>query len=139
MINANTKIVASYLIAVVLFSYISDVFASSETEGPFYVDFTQPLIVNYQSEGNGFRYLKCKVSVRANDRFAASRVRYHMDALRHHLLMLFSQQSEKDVATTEGKTELRLRALKELQAFLKKEEGNDTIEDLVFTNFLVEH
>lgn len=52
--------------------------------------------------------------------------------------MALSRQDENSISTKEGRETLREEALKELQAYLVAEEELPMVEDLLFTNFIVQ-
>ena len=64
--------------------------------------------------------------------------RYHLPALRNSLVLLLSRQDEVTVSTGSGREAIREEALVELRALLKTEEGQPYIDDLMFTNFVVQ-
>ena len=83
-------------------------------------------------------YLRADVTVTVDGIAGASATKYHLPALRHALVMLLSSQEEADVATNTGRERIREEALAQLRAILEAEEGEPFIEDLLFTNFIVQ-
>ena len=69
---------------------------------------------------------------------AVPAARYHLPALRNALVLLLSQQDEAAVSTGGGREILRAQALGELNVILEREEGQAMIDDLMFTNFVVQ-
>jgi len=64
--------------------------------------------------------------------------RYHLPALRNALVLLLSRQDEATVSTGGGRELIRTEALAELRTILEIEEGEPCIDDLMFTNFIVQ-
>jgi flagellar protein FliL len=55
------------------------------------------------------------------------------------LVLLFSRQDDAVVSSSDGREQLRVQALADLRSVLNTEEGKDSIDDLVFSNFVVQH
>ncbi len=100
----------------------------------------QPAFVtNYGFTENGrLKYVKTDISVRVSTQAAEMAARYHLPALRNALILLLSQQDEAAVSTGGGRDLLRASALAELNEILEWEEGEALIDDLMFTNFVVQ-
>lgn len=109
-----------------------------EEEGQIYVPLSEALVVNYGGPGR-LKYLRAEVSLRLKQSRDASVIRHHMPLIRHHLVMLFSRQSEEEINTQSGREQLRQTALAETNALLAQEEGReDVVTDLLFRNFVVQ-
>lgn len=83
-------------------------------------------------------YLKTDISVRLSSRDAEAAARTHLPALRNSLILLLSRQDEASVSTSAGRESIRSQALAELNEILLDEEGVAYIDDLMFTNFVVQ-
>jgi flagellar FliL protein len=108
-------------------------------EGLRYVPLDPTFVANYGYSENGhLAYVRTDVSLQVNSQAAENAVIYHTPALRSVLVMALSRQQEDGVATTAGRDQVRAEVLEEIRAFLKEEEGEPFIEDLLFTNFIVQ-
>lgn len=104
-----------------------------------YLEIKPALITNYGGPGP-IHFLKVEISLRLDkDAEANSLVMHHMPHIRHELVMLFSRQSEDNLATMQGKEQLRQDALLAVQKVLEEEEHKKVVDDLLFTNFVVQH
>ncbi len=104
-----------------------------------YVELKPTFVTNYGiAEYGRLKYLKADVSVKLSSSDAEVAVRYHLPALRNILVLLFSAQDEGTVSSSEGREHLREQALLELQKVLEQEEGDTYIEDILFTNFILQ-
>ena len=114
--------------------------ASAEgATGSRYFQITPSLVTNYGVAREGkLRYVRADVTVRVSDGGATKSMEYHAPWVRNQLLMLLSRQEEVDLVTPTGRDKIRRVALTDLRAFLKKETGKPCVEDLFFTNFLVQ-
>ena len=61
-----------------------------------------------------------------------------MPAIKDRLVTIFSSQDEVTIRSPEGKEKIRQDALAELQALIKKEQGEPIIDDLLFGRFVVQ-
>lgn len=104
-----------------------------------YVPLQPSFVVNFGASDNGsLQFVKADVAVRVTGQDAAAAARYHLPALRNALVLLLSRQDEATVSTGSGREAIRAEALAELQSILEAEEGKPYIEDVLFTNFLVQ-
>jgi flagellar FliL protein len=127
------------IIAVLCCSLFGTSLHGSDAEDPRYVSFGHPLVINYGNPSLGrLRYLKVELQFRVEGGEAAEQVEYHLPALRHSLVMLFSKQIQQKVSLPEGKEDIRQEALEAVQKLMVSEEGEKTIQDLLFTNFVVQ-
>lgn len=90
------------------------------------------------SDSGHLRYIKADVSVRVESTNAEYAVRYHQPALRDVMVLLLSRQDESTVSSAAGRETIKAEAVQELRAILEQEEGEGFIEDLLFTNFIVQ-
>lgn len=104
-----------------------------------YLDIKPALITNYGGPGP-VHFLKAELTLRlSKDPEANELVMRHMPHIRHELIMLFSRQSEDALETMQGKEQLRQDALAATQKILQSEENKKLVEDLLFTNFVIQH
>jgi len=104
-----------------------------------YVSMQPAFVCNFGMVDNGhLMYLKTDISIRVGSRDAELAARNHMPALRNSLVLLLSRQDEATVSTGFGREAIRAEALEELNGILQAEEGQAFIDDLMFTNFIVQ-
>ncbi|MFP6836870.1 MAG: flagellar basal body-associated FliL family protein [Pseudomonadales bacterium] len=104
-----------------------------------YVALQPSFVCNFGMAENGhLMYLKTSISIRVSSREAEVAARSHMPALRNSLVLLLSRQDEASVSTGNGREGIRAQALEELNGILEAEEGYSYIDDLMFTNFIVQ-
>jgi flagellar FliL protein len=112
---------------------------SVESKGTSYLKLSNDMVVNYGEPSLGrLRYLKFAVNVRVEHSNIGSIVGYHQPALLDALIILFSSQPDARVNSAAGKEEIRQLALTELRRVMKREEGEEYIEDLLFVRFVVQ-
>lgn len=104
-----------------------------------YISLGHPFVVNYGSPSLGrLKYIKVELHLRIKGADAFEQVEYHLPALRHALIMFFSKQIQQKVGVPEGKEDIRREALAVVQQVMMREEGDKTVKDLLFTNFVVQ-
>jgi flagellar FliL protein len=104
--------------------------------GSTYVSLGPSFIGNFGTEGR-LRYFKVDMSVRVLETGAAE-VEQHLPRLRHVLLMLLSRQPAQAVSRPEDREQIREQALNSVRAIIDEEEGDNEVEDLLFTSFIIQ-
>lgn len=103
-----------------------------------YVALQPEFIVNYGTGGTKVRYLKAAISLRVADTTAEAEVNHHSDAIRHEIILALSRQSTNDILDPEGKARLRKDIVAAIQAVMKEETGMKMVNDLLFTEWVVQ-
>ena len=80
--------------------------------------------------------MQVSLSLLARDQAQLDKLKVHMPLLRNKLVMLFSSQNFEALATPVGKEMLRQQATATVQELAKKEVGDLTVEQVLFTNFV---
>ena len=113
-----------------------ELLAESNTQ---YVRLTKAMVINYGEPSlSRLKYLKVAVDVRVPSASAADLVEYHRPMLLDALVTVFTDLEAEVVKSADGKEEIRQQALAELQRAMKAEEGDQVIEDLLFSSFVVQ-
>lgn len=132
-----------------LVSFFSDSAEPTGTEGSestAAVEVKQPAIyypmlpvfvVNFESQGRQ-RFLQAELNLMLRDKDVVPALELHMPAIRNSLVMLFGGQIYEDLQTAEGKELLRQQALLSVQEVLQKEIGKPGVEQVLFTNFVMQ-
>ncbi|NQD81491.1 flagellar basal body-associated protein FliL [Pseudomonas seleniipraecipitans] len=97
-----------------------------------------PALVGNFGAGPKLKYYKADVALRVTGAEAEAKVTHHEPLIRNQLVMLFSQQTEENLATPDAKEKLRQEALKQVQQVLSDEEGQPLVEDLLFNNLILQ-
>ena len=115
------------------------VLAEEEAAAPTaqYVEL-KPAFVGTLGAGPRIQYLKADVALRTDNPAAVERIHYHDALIRNALVFLFSEQLPENLSTLEGKEALRASALAAVQKVLEEEEGDPLVDDLLFTNLIVQ-
>ncbi len=103
-----------------------------------YIEMKPAFVLTYGPPSPKLAYAKVDISLRVDTRKAAEAVEHHMPALRNSIVLLFSQQTDEVMGNQQGREQLRTNALNALQKLMEEEEGQPLVEDLLFTNFVVQ-
>jgi flagellar FliL protein len=104
---------------------------------PVYFGLHPAMVVNFESP-HGARFLQVDVEVMARSKEVIEAVKEHSPAIRNNLIMLFSSQDSEALKTRDGKERLRQAALEEIQTILKKQAGEQGVEEVYFTSFVMQ-
>lgn len=99
-----------------------------------YLEMTPKFTVNLAGPR---KYLLINVQLLVEGKENVEKVKKHMPALRHELIMLFSGRNEADLAGMEQREALRKETVEVIRATLDKYENSDGFRDLFFTEFLL--
>ncbi|MBX2858911.1 MAG: flagellar basal body-associated FliL family protein [Cellvibrionaceae bacterium] len=95
------------------------------------------IIVTYQARGRQ-RYMQAEVNLLVRDDSVIEAVELHMPMVRNALNMIIGSQAYEDIQTAEGKELMRQQCLQELQKIIEKETGDPGIEQVLFTNLILQ-
>lgn len=111
---------------------------AQEEPDSVYVNIAPDFVTNYD-EGARLKYLKASVSLKIVALEEES-VRLHIPSIKNALIILFTSQAEENLTSTVGRESLRREALDEVRRIMSTLErgGDQQIEDLYFTNFIVQ-
>ncbi|MFQ3186309.1 flagellar basal body-associated FliL family protein [Marinomonas primoryensis] len=88
--------------------------------------------------GGKQRYVQLNMSVKSRNVDQINAVTLHMPLIRNSLVLLFSSQSFDELQTAEGKVALKKAALGAINGILEQETGQDGIDGVLFTNFVMQ-
>jgi flagellar FliL protein len=94
-------------------------------------------VLNFKVDGRG-HFLKVAISLLTRDQDVVDAVEQHLPLLRNELVMLFSAAEFDSLRTAEGKESLRGSALAAIQAIMEKEIGKAGVEQVLFTDFVLQ-
>ena len=94
-------------------------------------------VANYNQNGRQ-RYMQVSITMLGRNQVDLDALKVHMPVIRNNLVMLFSGQSFDSLATPVGQEMLRQKATASVQEVAQKELGKVVIEQLLFTNFVLQ-
>jgi flagellar FliL protein len=95
------------------------------------------IVVNFK-QGTRTRYLQVGVNLMSKDPDGVKAATTHLPLIKNNLIMLFSGQEFEALQTPEGKEALRQSALQEVQKILQEKIGKPGIEQVLFTDFVMQ-
>lgn len=115
-----------------------DAVAAEPVRAPVqYLELSPAFIVNFPHQGRQ-RFMQATVTVMARDAQALQAVSQHMPVIRHNLINLLSAQLILVFEDPQGIEKLRQMATDEVNQILQREIGREGIEELLFTNFVMQ-
>lgn len=103
----------------------------------FYHHLQPEFVVNFGAKSKP-RFLMLEVSASTHDEKVLDVMDTHMPEIRNDLLMLFGTQNSEHLRTIEGKNELREQTSNTILKVLEKHYGDDAIEEVFFTRFVMQ-
>ncbi len=94
-------------------------------------------IVNFQSRGRQ-RYLQTDVILMTRDPAMFTGLQEHLPLIKNRLVMLFGGEVYEELQTDEGRELLRQKALEAVKEITEQELGKSDIEQILFTNFVMQ-
>ncbi len=94
-------------------------------------------VVNFNKDGRQ-RYMQVTLALMGRNKAELDALKVHMPVLRNQLVMLFSSQDFALLATPAGKEMLRQQATTKIQELAQKETGKMAVEQVLFTNFVLQ-
>ncbi|MEE8058207.1 MAG: flagellar basal body-associated FliL family protein [Pseudomonadales bacterium] len=94
-------------------------------------------IVNFQSRGRQ-RFLQVEITVMTRDVEVFNALQTHAPLIKNRMVMLLGGEVYEELQTDEGKELLRQKALEALQNIMQQEIGKPGIEQVLFTNFVMQ-
>ncbi|KAB0499736.1 flagellar basal body-associated protein FliL [Pseudomonas vancouverensis] len=94
-------------------------------------------VTNFNQNGRQ-RYMQVSITMLARNQADLDALKVHMPVIRNNLVMLFSGQDFATLASPVGQEMLRQKATASVQEVAQKELGKVVVEQLLFTNFVLQ-
>ena len=104
---------------------------------PFYFSLNPPFVVNFVGKGRA-KFLQVNIDGLTRNPRVKEDITTHLPHIRNNIVFILSSQRFEDLASPEGKENLRVQILEEVRTILKKETGNGDVEDIFFTSFVMQ-
>lgn len=96
------------------------------------------LVINFEQADGSTRFLQLTMQVMARDQAVIDAVQNHLPQIRNNYLFLISNREYSDLASVAGKEQLRAELLAEVRSIIKKNFGEEGVEDVYFTSFVMQ-
>ena len=111
---------------------------TAEKDKYAYLSLGDAMILNLSTKRSRLTFLQLKVDVLVNNSAALARIKIHIPAIRHQLILLLSEQDETDMKSPIQREELRKVATTRVQEVMTGLTGSNDITELLFSSFLVQ-
>lgn len=101
-------------------------------------DALDPAFLANFSAGGRQHYLQLALTVMARDEGAIAALQTHMPLVRNRIVMQLSGEQFEQLQTDEGRQQLQQKLLVAIQEIMTKETGKPQIEQVFFTNFVMQ-
>lgn len=103
-----------------------------------YLPLEPAFVVNFKERGRT-RFLQVEMEAMTRDPLMLEEMKKHMPVIRNNLLLLLSAQTAETLHSAEGKEQLRITALGEINTVIEKESGTkEAFEALYFKSFVTQ-
>jgi len=103
-----------------------------------YEALTPAFVVNFNQNGRQ-RYMQVSITLQARNQTDLDALKVHMPVIRNNLVMMFSGQGFDTLAGSPvGQEMLRQKATVVVQEVAQKEVGKPVVDQLLFTNFVLQ-
>ncbi|GLQ33120.1 flagellar basal body-associated FliL family protein [Litoribrevibacter albus] len=104
-----------------------------------FVNFDEHFTTNFgDPEKPKLSYLRVNVALKVDNDTIATQVRNHTPYIRDLIISHLVKQQVDTVRTAEAKNQMLQDILAEIQAFLTEEEGDSLVQEVLFTEFIVQ-
>lgn len=108
---------------------------SSDT--PQFYQVRPSIVITLPSSGRT-RYVSLDIDLMTHSTSSLKKIEAYAPLIKNNLIDLLSKQSFEEMITEEGKKNIRKQALTTLQALMTEQAGDPTIEQVLFTSFIVQ-
>ncbi|WNW11130.1 flagellar basal body-associated protein FliL [Pseudomonas sp. DTU_2021_1001937_2_SI_NGA_ILE_001] len=98
---------------------------------------TPAFVINFNANGRQ-RYMQVNITMLARNAADLEALKVHMPTIRNNLVMLFSSIPFESLSSPIGQELLRQKATASIQEVAQKEVGKTVVEQLLFTNFVLQ-
>lgn len=102
-----------------------------------YLTLKPPFVIKAKSSGRQ-RYLQLEISLVTRDEKKLDQLKENIPQLRNAIVVAMGQQALEDLLQPEGREGLQQSLLADLQALMEEEHGDQLIEQVLFTTFIMQ-
>jgi len=125
-------------LVIALLCHTPSVFSVEKTEKNLaYVSLDGPLVVNIFSQDR-VHFMQVATDFQLKDASLAPIFELHMAAVKHSLMLLFSEKRFFEMKTIQGKLQLRKDALRVTQQVMLDKTGDTMVKNIFFTSLILQ-
>lgn len=114
-----------------------DASATEKKKNALYLTLKPPFVVKAKSSGRQ-RYLQMEVTLVTRDELHLEQLKGSVPQIRNMIVASMGSQVLEELLQPEGREALQQSLLADLQAFMEEETGDQLIEQLLFTTFIMQ-
>jgi flagellar FliL protein len=104
-----------------------------------YYKIVEPFTINFVNQSSSLvRFLQIRVALMSHDAEVIQQAELNLPMIQDSLRNLFTDQTYQSVSSVEGRLKLQADALNLLKTQLAEETGNDKLEAVYFTSFILQ-
>jgi len=97
-----------------------------------------PMVINFEQPDGSTRFLQLSLQAMTRDQAIIDALKTHLPAIRNNFLFLIANRNYDSLTSVAGKEQLRAELLAEIQSIMKKNLGEEGVEDIYFTSFVMQ-
>jgi flagellar FliL protein len=112
---------------------------AQEATGPkyAYVGLEPDIVTNYAGDNSKkLGYVRVTIEMMVLDPSEIVNIEHHMPLLRATAIEVFGAQPEDKIRSLTGREDIRRMVLQKFKDIMKRETGEDVIENIIFTKYL---
>ncbi|MFQ3248235.1 MAG: flagellar FliL protein [Glaciecola sp.] len=135
-------VMKSVLLISMLFCFFAmptSLHAQEQPTGPqyAYVGLEPDIVTNYAGDNSKkLGYVRVTIEMMVQDPSKIVDVEHHMPLLRATAIEVFGAQPEDKIRSLTGREDIRRMVLQKFKDIMKRETGEDVIENIIFTKYL---
>jgi len=115
-----------------------EVIDATELPPALYQPLDPPMVINFEQEDGSTRFLQLSLQAMTRDQATIDALKTHLPAIRNNFLFLIANREYGTLVSVAGKEQLRAELLAEAQAIMMKNLGQEGVEDIYFTSFVMQ-
>lgn len=102
-----------------------------------YHGFDQDIVTNYVTTGQkSLGYVRVTMELMVKNEKFLPMIEHHDPLIQDAIVAVFGKEQENQIKSLTGREEIRIKILKRLNELLKKETGQELLQDVLFTKYL---
>lgn len=102
-----------------------------------YIALDPEFVISFQV-GSRQRFLQVSIEVMTRQQTVVDAMTLHAPMVRNEIIRIISEKQFAALRTPEGRESLRSELLEEVSAIMKREAGNEGVEAVLFTNYVMQ-
>lgn len=102
-----------------------------------YHGFDPDIVTNYVTDGQkSLGYVRVTMELMIKDEKFLTFIEHHEPLILDAIVGVFGKEPDTAIKSLQGREEIRIKILKKINELMKKETGNELVQDVLFTKYL---